>query len=210
MPTIGSRSTQRNELITSGLADRGFVVVLGFLARAAVTALRAEGVRRRAAGEFHAASVGRAGGEQRDTSIRGDSICWLDADGATAPERALLVHLDALRSALNGALLLDITALEAHYACYLPGGRYVRHVDRFRDNDARVISLVLYLNDDWHDVDGGALRIYATPTADAPACEVSPRGGTLVAMRSEAIEHEVLPATTERWSIAAWMRRRPH
>ena len=51
----------RHEQIASGLADRGFVVVPGFLARDPVTALRGEGKRRRAAGEFHAASVGRAG-----------------------------------------------------------------------------------------------------------------------------------------------------
>ena len=70
-----------------------------------------------------------------------------------------------------------------------------------------MISLVLYLNDDWRDVDGGALRIYATRDACEPACELAPRGGTLVAMRSEMIPHEVLPASAERWSIAGWLRR---
>ena len=72
-----------------------------------------------------------------------------------------------------------------------------------------MISLVLYLNDDWCDADGGALRIYPTRDAHEPACELPPRGGTLVAMRSEAIAHEVLPANVERWSIAGWLRRRP-
>ena len=96
-----------------------------------------------------------------------------------------------------------------HYACYPPGAGYVRHVDCFRDDAARVISLVLYLNDNWRDADGGALRIYATRDALEPACELAPRGGMLVAMRSEAIAHEVLPANAERWSIAGWLRRRP-
>jgi SM-20-related protein len=72
-----------------------------------------------------------------------------------------------------------------------------------------VISLVLYLNDDWHDGDGGVLRVYATRDAQESACDLAPRGGTLVAMRSEAIPHEVLPAIAERWSIAGWLRRRP-
>jgi SM-20-related protein len=71
-----------------------------------------------------------------------------------------------------------------------------------------VISLVLYLNDDWLVGDGGALRIYPTRDAHESACELPPRGGTLVAMRSEAIAHEVLPANAERWSIAGWLRRR--
>jgi SM-20-related protein len=72
-----------------------------------------------------------------------------------------------------------------------------------------VISLVLYLNDDWQDGDGGALRIYSTRDGRESACDQAPRGGTLVAMRSEAIPHEVLPAMAERWSIAGWLRRRP-
>ena len=199
----------RHEQITSGLVDRGFVVVPGFLARESVTALRGEGARRRAAGEFHAASVARAGNAEPDASIRGDSICWLGGRASSATECALLAHLYALSVALNGALFLGIAELEAHYACYPPGAGYERHVDRFRDDAARVISLVLYLNDDWCDADGGALRIYATRDAHEPACELPPRGGTLVAMRSEAIAHEVLPANVERWSIAGWLRRRP-
>jgi len=184
-------------------------VVPDFLAREPVTALRDEGARRRAAGEFHAATVGRAGREEHDASIRGDSICWLGVDTSTPPEGALIAQLYALCVALNGALFLGITEVEAHYACYPPGAGYLRHVDRFRDDAARVISLVLYLNDDWRDGDGGELRIYATRDAAEPACELAPRGGTLVAMRSEAIAHEVLQSSAERWSIAGWLRRRP-
>jgi SM-20-related protein len=173
-----------------------------------VTALRGEGMRRRAAGEFHAASIGRSGPAEGDASIRGDSICWLSDRTSTAPECALFAHLDALCVALNGALFLGISEFEAHYACYPPGAGYVRHVDRFRDDAARVISLVLYLNDDWRDTDGGALRIYATRDADTPTWELPPNGGTLVAMRSDTIAHEVLPAIADRWSIAGWLRRR--
>jgi SM-20-related protein len=184
-------------------------VVPDFLARDHVTALRDEGARRRATGEFHAATVGRAGSAEHDASVRGDSICWLGVDASAAPEGVLIAQLYALSVALNGALFLGITEVEAHYACYPPGAGYLRHVDRFRDDAARVVSLVLYLNDDWRDEDGGALRIYATRDAKEPACELAPRGGTLVAMRSDAIAHEVLPANAERWSIAGWLRRPP-
>jgi SM-20-related protein len=185
------------------------VVVPGFLARERVSALRDEGVRRRAAGEFHAATTGRAGSTEQGTSVRGDSICWIGGRASSAPESALFDRLRSLSIALNGSLFLGIAEVEAHYACYPPGAGYLRHVDRFRDDAARVISLVLYLNDDWHDGDGGALRIYATHDAQESACDLAPRGGTLVAMRSEAIPHEVLPAIAERWSIAGWLRRRP-
>ena len=94
--------------------------------------------------------------------------------------------------------------VEAHYAIYPPGTRYGRHRDRFRDDDARVLSCVLYLNDAWTHDDGGALRLY---DGDG-AIDVLPEGGRLVAFLSADFEHEVLPARRERLSIAGWFRRR--
>jgi SM-20-related protein len=194
--------------LCDGLAERGFASVPAILARGEVAALRAEGERRRAAGEFHAARVGRGSRVLRDPALRGDEICWLDAARATSPERALLARLGALREALNRELFLGLSELEAHYACYGSGFGYGRHLDRFRDDDARAISLVLYLNDDWRAGDGGALRLFASADAPLPALELAPEGGTLVALRSDTIAHEVAPARRERWSIAAWLRRR--
>ena len=75
---------------------------------------------------------------------------------------------------------------------------------RFRDDDARVLSSVTYLNADWGDRDGGALRLYLPRGAH----DIAPRGGSLVLFLSAEIEHEVLPATRERLSIAGWFRRR--
>lgn len=198
---------QTGERIAAGLADCGLAVVPGFLSRQGVRDLRSEGERRRAGGEFRGAGVGRAGSTRRDTSVRGDSTCWLDAGTASAPERALLARFESVGVVLNRTLMLGIIGIEAHYARYRPGASYARHLDRFRDDDARVVSLVLYLNEDWCDADGGALRVYGR-TASEPARDLVPRGGTLVAMRSDVIEHEVLPAAVERWSIAAWLRRR--
>src|SRR2546421_26403 len=76
---------------------------------------------------------------------------------------------------------------------------------RFRDDDARMLSCVLYLNDAWTAADGGALRIYLSPT---DVCDVLPVGGTLVCFLSDRYEHEVLPATRERLAITGWFRRR--
>ncbi len=206
--TAGERGDAAVRGVCDGLAERGFAVVPDFLPRASALALRAEGERRFAAGELRAARVGRGAGAQRAPAIRGDEICWLDAAHATPPERTLLAALDALRLALNRELFLGLAELEAHYARYAPGAGYARHLDRFRDDDARAVSLVLYLNDDWREADGGALRLFASPEATEPALAVAPRLGTLVAMRAEAIPHEVAPARRERWSIAGWLRRR--
>ncbi len=208
LPGDDGASALIDAAVADALAERGFAVALEFLARGEIASLRADAERRRAAGEFHGARVGRGAAAQRDASIRGDEICWFDAPRASAAERALLARLDALRLALNRELFLGATEIEAHYACYAQGVGYARHLDRFRDDDARVISLVLYLNEAWRDEDGGALLLYASPEASEPAQEVAPRGGTLVAMRSDAIAHEVALARRERFSIAAWLRRR--
>lgn len=194
--------------ICDALADAGFAVAPGFLPSEAVGALRGAAMRRRAAGEFRAARVGRGAGAQREAAIRGDEIRWLDAADASAPERALLARFDALRDALNRTLFLGLVEIEAHYAVYAPGAGYARHLDRFRDDDARVVSLALYLNDAWRPEDGGALQLFAAEREAEPQREITPCGGTLVAMRSDAIWHEVAPARRERWSIAGWLRRR--
>lgn len=196
------------EDLCAALAERGYAVAEGFLGREEVSALRAEALRHRGAGELRAARVGRGAHARRDASVRGDEIRWLDAETASAPERALLERFEALRLALNRGLFLGLVELEAHYARYAPGAGYARHLDRFRDDDARAISLVLYLNEDWRAEDGGALRLFAGADAVDPLLEVAPRAGRLVALRSERVHHEVAPARRERWSIAGWLRRR--
>jgi len=112
-----------------------------------------------------------------------------------------------LREQLDRELFLGLRELEAHYALYPPGARYARHRDRFRDDDARVLSAVLYLNDDWNEADGGALRLYFDTGVSTPYRDIAPHAGTLVLFLSAEFDHEVLPATRERLSVAAWFRR---
>jgi SM-20-related protein len=113
--------------------------------------------------------------------------------------------MDDLRRAFNQCLLLGLEEFESHYAVYPPGAGYVRHLDRLRDDDARVLSAVLYLNEDWREADGGALRLYL---ADGTHRDMLPCAGRLVLFLSAEFEHEVLPATRERASIAGWFRQR--
>ena len=67
-----------------------------------------------------------------------------------------------------------------------------------------MLSCVVYLNDAWRDDDGGALRLHLP----AGPRDVPPRGGSLVAFLADRVEHEVLPASRERCSVAGWFRRR--
>ncbi|MFT3763108.1 MAG: 2OG-Fe(II) oxygenase [Pseudoxanthomonas sp.] len=190
--------------IADALAVAGACRVAGFPDAAATAALRADLLRLREAGILREAAVGHGRDKAQRRDIRGDSTLWLDDDACGDAARGFLAQLDALRTGLNRELFLGATEVEAHYACYPPGAFYRRHRDRFRDDDVRVVSVVGYLNDDWTEGDGGALRLYLP---DGEKIDVPPQAGASVVFRSE-LEHEVLPATRQRLSIAAWMRRR--
>jgi SM-20-related protein len=106
---------------------------------------------------------------------------------------------------LNRELQLGLFDFECHFAIYPAGTRYGRHLDRFKSDARRALSCVLYLNPDWREADGGQLRLYLD---ESHSVDVMPRAGTLVTFLSQRFEHEVLPATRERLSLAGWFRRR--
>ena len=166
-------------------------------------ALRDEALAMQRAGRLHPAGTGRGSG-RREAGLRGDATAWIDPRECGPATAQWWAGMDALRIALNRRLLLGMQALEAHFACYPPGAGYARHRDRFADDDARVLSLACYLNADWPDDAGGALRLHLP---GGPR-DIAPRPGFVVLFLSDEVEHEVLPATRERWSIAGWFRRR--
>jgi SM-20-related protein len=98
--------------------------------------------------------------------------------------------------------------LEAHLAVYPPGSGYGIHVDRFSDDDARVVSVVLYLNDAWRPEDGGCLRLHLGDAGSATSRDIAPRAGTLAVFLADRFPHEVLPARRERYSLTGWFLRR--
>ena len=178
----------------------GYAVVQSFLEGDVVAAL-AEECR---SADLKATAVGRGTHRRVRPDLRGDATRWLERDEATPAQRAYFDATEALRVGLNRSLLLGLDELEAHFAHYAPGARYAKHRDRFRDDDARVLSSVLYLNADWQESDGGALRLYLP----GEHLDVYPSAGKLVLFLSADFEHEVLPATRDRLSIAGWFRRR--
>ena len=188
--------------LAATLSEHGACLLTGFPDLLATTALRAQLLHLVTSGALRAAEVGHGQGVLLRTEIRGDSTLWMDADSGIAAT-TYLAMLDELRLELNHRLFLGMDEVEAHFACYPVGTFYGRHRDRFHDSDSRVLSLVSYLNQDWLPEHGGALRIYLP---EGPA-DVFPQAGITVCFLSE-LEHEVLPATRQRLSIAAWMRHR--
>jgi SM-20-related protein len=194
--------------ICAAIGKEGYAAEADFLPQATAAALASEARERDAAGEFHAAGVGRGSARVERSDIRGDRILWLDQSVASSAQQPLWQALEALRLALNNTLWLGLFSFDAHYALYPPGAFYRRHRDQFRgsaaSSDVRVISCAIYLNENWTLADGGALRIYDGQRAR----EVPPAAGTLVCFLSERFEHEVLPATRERLALTGWFRRR--
>lgn len=154
-------------------------------------------------GLFHEAGIGRGHKQVRNTTIRGDRICWLEPEFACGGQ--YLARMNELREQLNQAFYLGLQSYEAHYAHYQAGNVYQRHVDRHRDNDARVVSSVCYLNTDWPVDAGGELKLYSAQ--EELLLTLPPVSGTLVLFMSADLPHEVLAATRSRYSMAGWFRR---
>jgi SM-20-related protein len=193
----------------AALADRGFYFgrkvfgtldILDILAR--IQALDV-------AGAFTDAGVGRSGRHQINQLVRGDRVRWVD-EKPTAPLEIRLMDLMAgVRQKLNQELFAGLVDFEGHFAIYPPGGFYHRHVDSFRDDDSRVITFILYLNQDWRSDDGGQLRVYHH---DGSVLDIDPESGSVVMFKSRDFPHEVLTARRERRSFTGWfrVRRAPH
>lgn len=126
--------------IAGAIAAHGYAIERAFVAPDAIAALREHALSLDAFGELRAAAIGRGAGRLVDSATRGDRIRWLDNASALPEERFVRGALEALRLALNRNLTPGLFGFDAHYSIYPPGARYARHRDRFRDDDARVLS----------------------------------------------------------------------
>ena len=153
--------------------------------------------------EYQTAGIGRAEHYQKAESVRGDEICWIT--GSTSEGELWLSWCEAMQRYINRSLFMGLFSFESHFACYEAGKFYKRHVDAFKGQGNRVLSLVAYLNDDWRAEDGGELVLYADED-DQAGTKVLPTKGSFVVFLSEAFPHEVLPAKRTRHSVAGWFR----
>lgn len=171
-----------------------------FLGTSHLQALNECAAARRERGDFAPARIGAGQALQRRADIRGDSICWLE-EPLFAAERELFALFEKVRRSLNQSLFLGLYEIEQHYACYPPGAGYGRHVDQPRGRGARRLSSIVYLNEDWHESDGGVLRCL---TDHGKCREIEPVGARLVLFLTEGREHEVLRTSRQRLSITGW------
>lgn len=198
--------TQPFESIINSIVAEGYGVLDNFLSPAEVLSLTTQLRHRQAAGQFRAAGIGQ-GQATVETRIRGDAIVWLDENNLSADETVFLDRIDTFRQYVNQTCFLGLRDAEFHYAAYPPGTVYKRHLDQFRADSRRKLSLICYLNTGWQPADGGQLAIYLPLAGTAErTVTIEPLGGRLVCFESGRLEHEVLPARRERLSLTGWLK----
>lgn len=141
--------------------------------------------------------------------VRKDQSRWLDPLDLSPEQMIFWNRLEEIKTALNEKFYMGLRELEGHYSLYKPDGFYLPHLDRLSSSDERVISMILYFNQDWKSEDGGELRLHLTQP-EVHQIDVSPVAGRLVCFLSAEILHEVLETQVDRRSFAGWWRRIPH
>jgi len=154
-------------------------------------------------GEFHPAGVGRGVEAARNPLVRLDHIHWIGEEHPASEQ--WLAWAKRLRLYLNERLYLGLFSFESHFSLYREGDYYRRHVDAFKGESNRVLSLVVYLNKNWKPGLGGELRIFC-PANNTEIVRVAPEYGSLVLFLSEEFPHEVLPTQCDRYAVAGWFR----
>lgn len=204
------------------LRDKKYVVIPNFLPPTLEDDLRTDVANLRRASKFNVAKIGQDSTNALNTQIRVAETCFIGPgrypDVPAAARKELCATLDQARQdiATFFAQPLDQQLTELLYAYYPQGGFYRRHRDAIPGSASvlREFSLLLYLNKDWTDQDGGQLRMHfdgggdELPEGMEPNfMDVTPDGGTLVLFESDAIPHEVIDTQKERIAVIGWYNR---
>jgi SM-20-related protein len=189
------------ETMADDLAENGYAIVDHFLSTDHVLELLRGDEFKNHLLHFHQAGIGKHSEKQVNEAIRGDYIRWIDPRQTSGVIHLYISRLQEFMQHINQSLFLGLKDFEIHQTVYPIGTFYKRHLDQFRKDDHRKLSVICYLNQNWLEEHGGQLRIYLTHSH----VDVLPMAGRLVCFRSDLLEHEVLPATRERLSITGWL-----
>lgn len=191
------------------MATREFTVVDDFLPRDLYEHVLTQFNQYKQQDLLEPAGIGSLTTYQINENVRSDEIVWLDRNECSEQIANYFRFIqEELIPKLNRNLFLSIKDFEFMLAYYPPGGFYKKHLDQFKDRNNRLLSMVIYMNDDWQKGDGGELEIF---TNDEPSQSVivEPIGNRLVLFNSATIWHQVLPANKGRKSITGWLLKMP-
>ena len=189
------------DTIADGLAEHGYAVADQVRSQSEEGTILSRESLRAGTTASKKAGIGKQQDHQINEGIRGDYIQWIDKHTASEAVSVYLRRIEQLMQHINRTLYLSMKDYEIHMTVYPVGSYYRRHLDQFKKDDHRKLSVICYLNEGWKEEHGGQLRIYRT---DGPL-DILPVAGRLVCFRSDQLEHEVLPATRERLSLTGWI-----
>jgi SM-20-related protein len=152
--------------------------------------------------QFRAAGIGNNNLPAQDKLIRSDLIYWLDPAHNDPHENSFFELMDLFVRYLNRTCYTGITGYEFHYAWYAKDSFYKKHLDQFKNNKSRAYTMIMYLNTDWQELDGGELCIYHADHTQT----IAPMNGKCVFFKSSELVHEVLLTQVPRLSITGWLR----
>src|SRR5258708_8292628 len=148
------------EKITDALAGKGYAIIDHFLSRHEVVDILQSDEFKNSKLHFKKAGIGKLRNLQINKSIRGDYIQWIDPADTPKPIADYFERLYKLIPHLNQNLFLSLKSVEVHMTVYPVGTYYKRHLDQFKSDDHRKLSIICYLNPGWREEHGGQLRIY--------------------------------------------------
>lgn len=194
----------RFEALIQGLLSEGHGTCADFIDSLTANGLRSNLMNHKQSGDMRPAGISRQFDYQRNAEVRGDVIRWIENDTSDVFELLVLSRIQAFITYLNRTCYTAINDFEFHYAYYEQGSFYKRHLDQFKSDKGRKYSLVMYLNEDWLESDGGQLSLYHP---DGTQENVLPVSGRAVFFESDKVEHEVHPSLNRyRLSIAGWLK----
>ncbi len=191
------------EKIVDDFAENGFCILNNFLPLDKYQVLREELLLAYQQNAFKKAAIGQNSSEAVNESIRGDEILWLNQNEGKQGVQSYFDCIHDLQNFLNRYCFAGIQDSEFHFAVYPSGTFYQKHLDVFKQDDARLFSVVFYLNDNWQPNHGGELVIYT----DNQTITIPPLANTLVFFDSSKFYHEVLKTNAPRYSVTGWLKR---
>ena len=205
-PEISTPLIDSFDKLADSLSEKGYGIIDHFLSQEEFLEIREVAENHKEEGNFKKAGIGTAQDFQIDKQIRGDYIRWINPEKAAEATQVYVQRMRELMQYINRTCFLSLKDVEMHYTVYPIGTVYKRHLDQFRHDDHRRLSVICYLNQQWLPEHGGQLRLYLPQEGGAEEIvDIVPTGGKLACFRSDLIEHEVLAASRERYSLTGWM-----
>lgn len=187
------------------LSDQNYVEIESFLPTEIYDSIASFLHQKLAEEAFERAQIGPNTKAQVISEIRGDYTYWLSRS-TDAELSSTFEFFEDVRQKLNRYCYLSLSDYEFHLAHYPAGSFYKAHYDQFKERSNRLISMIIYFNEEWQTGDGGELKIFQS---EGKEIIINPTKNKMVMFKSADILHEVLITNKPRLSLTGWFLYQP-